>query len=257
MTHESDDSAAEAAMLRARAHAELDRLLDSRDYFERQLNASAEPDEYFDADREPLRFVVESLHWLRRICGRQVIEHLYAPLPESALPEETLNRIVDRLFLASHLFGRLERDWPMGSLGSVAREAAAVAAGDRPVIFAKVGRQRNWREGIARLRALEWLAFCEAKGLSIGERETLICNAYGAPKATIDKWDIQARNAAGDTAYERTIQNARLDAQREYPHLMIPRNLESWEWRAAVVDDGRSYQTMMRELAQHKTTARN
>lgn len=199
--------------------------------------AAGMPDRYrYDQARG---YMAEVLDFARRVCGETVAHAAYGST--STEREQALEGFAARADLASYAFGQLDRG--AGSLNEAAAEARAIAQGDKPVAFAKLGRRRPIVILRAKFDALRWDAWLSGIGIGVDERHAAIAAAFGAPWDTISRWRPDLENAWGREALGQ-IEQDRLDARN---------GLRMWSmapgepWETGLTHAGARYLAALRE----------
>lgn len=136
---------------------------------------------------------IQSLQLAAKLCGDRVLRHTYGPTPDPADRQAALSTASERLKIAFHFFANLEQVGSGSSLFDLANEAANVAGGNYPVLFAPIDpRQGKRRDGYTRavwqLRALEWEAYFDGLGSKVGPRREKITSAFGITWSAMQKW---------------------------------------------------------------------
>jgi hypothetical protein len=147
------------------------------------------------------------LGFAERLCGCDVVREAYGCAGDER--ESALEAFAERADLAAYVFGQLDRG--PGSLNEAAAEARAIAQGDKPVAFAKLGRRRAVVLLRAKFEALRWDAWLGGIGLSVDQRHSAIADAFGSTWDTISRWRPDVETAWGREAL-RQIDLDRADA---------------------------------------------
>ncbi|WP_267434104.1 hypothetical protein [Sphingomonas sp. GM_Shp_1] len=152
------------------------------------LRASAEDEEDWASV-----IAIQSLHLAAELCGDRVLRHAYGPTPDPVDRQASLATASERLKIAFHFFASIEQVGSGSSLFDVANEAASVAGGDYPVLFAPIDRKQGKRRdsytrAVWQLRALEWEAYFEGLGLKLEPRREMVTSAFGITWSAMQKW---------------------------------------------------------------------
>lgn len=185
------------------------------------------------------RYMASVLEFARQVCGEETVQEAYGSVATDRA--EALQGFAVRAQLASYVFGR--HDVGPGSLNEAAAEARAVAQGDKPQVFAKLGRRRPIRLLRAKYEALRWDAWLNGLGIGVDARHTAIANAFGAPWDTISRWRPDVEAAWGREAV-RQLEMDRIDATRGL-RMRTMRPGEPWE--TGLLRAGARYVAALRE----------
>lgn len=184
-------AAIELAMTRAIAD-----FLDHRERYE------SGRDDDSDARME-LGALLDAVAWS---AGEPVLKGAFGVARDDVSRAEALKLVARRASLVS-AFTRTTED--AASFSEVAAEVEAIAAGDTPALFARVGQKKvKYREYREKLRALCWDRILEGAGLSTRDRRHAIEGAYNTSWNTISKWDHETRSALGDSLVDRELNRA-------------------------------------------------
>ncbi|KQM50981.1 hypothetical protein ASE69_06355 [Sphingomonas sp. Leaf208] len=128
---------------------------------------------------------------------------------------DRLNLLARKLLVAARFF---DRGTSVSSMQEAVYEVRAIHAGDDPRLFAVVeGKRKQGRPGNAfriavnKLRALEWDAVLQGRGVSAVERHTLIQKAYGVEWGTMQKWSAPCSRDLGIELVAHLKKTARED----------------------------------------------
>lgn len=145
-------------------------------------------------------------------AGMEMLKSLSTPAEQGRVAR--LDLLSRKLLVAARFF---DRGTSVSSMLEAASEVRAIHAGDDPRLFAVVeGKRKQGRPGNAyriaenKLRALEWDAVLQGRGVSAVERHTLVQKAYGVEWGTMQKW---AAPCGRDLGIDRVAQLK--DAARE------------------------------------------
>jgi hypothetical protein len=179
------------------------------------------------------------LDFARRVCGDGVVREAYGAAVGER--EKALEAFAERADLASFAFGSVDQG--PGSLNEAAAEARAIAQGDKPQAFAKLGRRRAVVLLRTKFEALRWDAWLTGIGMGVEERHTAIADAFGSTWDTISRWRPDVESAWGRDALQQ-IDHDRLDASR---------GLRMWSmapneaWPIALTKSGERYLAALRD----------
>lgn len=163
------------------------------------------------------------LDFARRVCGDGIAREAYGAAVTGR--EKALVAFAERADLASFAFGSIDRG--PGSLNEAAAEARAIAQGDKPQVFAKIGRRRAIVVLRTKFEAMRWDAWLDGYGLAPGVRHSAIEHAFGATWDTMSEWKADAQKAWGDeTLVQLSLDRA--DAARGL-RMWSMRPNEPWE----------------------------
>jgi hypothetical protein len=134
-----------------------------------------------------------ALRLAAELCGSRVLNHVYGTNPPQGDRQAGLITAYERLMLVTNFFATQEKVGSGSAIADVAAEAAAVAGGDYPVLFAPVapkqGKRRDtYTRAMAQLRALQWDAYLRGMGMPREARRETITEAFGITTDAMDKW---------------------------------------------------------------------
>lgn len=230
------------------AHETLDRFFDTQE----RLFENAEDDDSREGWARVLMGQAADLASF--FAGSDLIDAALTPSNPAESREATLERIIERLCIASMIFGSNDSGDP-ASLWEAAAELRAICAGDEPQLFAKVAvRKVNYRQGLCRLRALEWDVWLEEIGMAPSDRHSAIASAFGQEWDTISRWEKSMRSVLSDKVVDDRLRHARLAGERGSAFWVG----DADNWREQVKHDGRAYKSAMgfsvvRSEANHPT----
>jgi len=155
----------------------------------------------------------------RDSAGMEMLNAVGAPAEQRRL--NRLDLLARKLLLSARFF---DHGSSVASMLEATREVRAIHAGDDPRLFAVVeGKRKQGRAGntyrIAenKLRALEWDAVLEGRGMSAVERHALIQNAYAFEWTSMQKWSAPCGRELGNDLVAHLIKTAREDGASGLP----------------------------------------
>ncbi len=196
----------ELARHRANLHRHLDEFLD----FRKELFLGAKSEE--DRSGYARILLVQAAELANLASGDDMVES--ALRPGDGRETGALDRLSQRLLIASSLFGRSEATDDTGTLVNAWAEVRAIANGDHAKLFSHdVGKRKvPYRVALAKLRAIEWDAYLEAKGEKSFLRHASIALAFGAEWDTISRWRGDIALYLDEGVIDSTLRHAILSA---------------------------------------------
>lgn len=178
--------------------------------------------------------------------GLRMLRSLKPSDPEADRSEH-LRLLALKLKLAARLMDDGNAAAPL--TGAVA-ELAAINAGDEPRLFASIKAKRSkglgtnaYRLASSQLRALEWDAILDTRGLSPSDRHLQLHQAFGAQWDTMSRWRGPCEKRLGSVTVSRSIEIARENAATGQPVFAEVFGLSPAD---AVKFDGSLYQQELR-----------
>lgn len=192
--------------------------------------------------------------WTARAVGQEVINAAYGEVPVAADRAEHLAAAARRLDLVAPFFkiaDPLESD---GSLPTISKEVAAIAAGDIPLLLDRVGRGRNSSEGAVAFRlaehqakALYWAEVFRRRDIRPGVFKPWISAAYcHLDWDTIRKWKPKLQKYLGPK-FEGLLTIAKLNADLDR---QMGRTFDLESARQQLTADGARYKRLLTINAQ-------
>jgi hypothetical protein len=125
--------------------------------------------------------LLSTMFLVHKLLGAEVLQAALGTVDEDD-PVAVLKTAANRISVLSAVFYKLPQD--AASPFAVAREAMAIAHGDKPHIFAQIKSSSKPvvkdREHRLKMQAFVWDAFLKAKGMSAIERSYKIGEAYSS-----------------------------------------------------------------------------
>jgi hypothetical protein len=194
-------------------------------------------------DIEARRVLALTMQLAAHVAGDDTIDRIYGALPEDAGRQDQLGAITARMLPLVFLYGakRMAVKSP-GSLASVLEEMEALWHGDEPRLFARLdnagtkGKPTNARRMAKhKLRALQWNAYLEGRGVEAWDRNRELHAAFNSAWPVIAQWRDQVVRDLGPDTVARQIDFARSG--------LSPFDAE-WtekEWRARLTEDAAAF----------------
>ncbi|MCW6531177.1 hypothetical protein NED98_13070 [Sphingomonas sp. MMSM20] len=174
----------------------------------------------------------------RGLCGEAMLREVYGP-SDDVDGRDRLLLIARRLEAAAWIF--LPFHGQPVSLSAVADEAVAVANGDDPLIFARLGKLSKVRLLGEKLEALKWEAWLSGLGVSAADRQHAITTAYlgnGVWDSIRRRWGEDVNKHFGENRVADVLKRERRDGSRSLRRWVM-RPDEHWE--AALARSGNRY----------------
>jgi hypothetical protein len=139
--------------------------------------------------------------------GREAMEVVYGPEPESGDPADALAVLWSRLGPLELLFKDVADRHAPSSVASLRSELLAISNGDSPRLVKKIGRKVKIRADLIRLRALGWeVHLTKVLGLKAGVAQDMIKEGFGTETwIAIFQWKKKLAETLGPRAVERYL----------------------------------------------------
>ena len=187
---------------RAFLHSQLDELLDLQEEFH-----SADPSEEGHFGGWATSLVQHAAAFARIVCAPGLIEEALGNV-ESGSRYEVLRSIELQLSLASALFDQAATPKSDASIGAATEEIRAIMSGDEPRLFARMdGRKTPYRVAKAKLQAIGWDQYLEARGEPPYLRHARIAVAFGHEWDTISRWRADVVPYLGEQHVLRSLRD--------------------------------------------------